>query len=109
MSDFSYSFTYESDRLAELQGLESCPRVTVSVSYTVYKTHAYDTPFGPSPTQPAVGFSCVTDLYCEGLPLTPSDLLRLRDADDDFATEVIRQVDEHELDLLEHARGEEEL
>jgi hypothetical protein len=97
---YEYTFVYDSDRIAELTNIESCAQVAVTVTYEADLGSAYDTPFGSSPKQLAVDNVKIVDLYAVACPL---NLMKVMGEDPDFARELLKQIDRHESELLDHA------
>jgi hypothetical protein len=93
---YEYTFTYDSERLAELLEREDCPRVRVTAQYIIYRN--------------ANGAECVgrqVILSAESPDLPSIDILGTRSEDDALAFELLKELESREAELIEHAYAKE--
>lgn len=87
-----YTFTYDSDRIAELYSCDECIRITVTVHYGIDSN---------SRGQGYPVNTRIVDLESMDRPDLP--LMNLKDSDIDFASELIGAVDRHEVEMFSQA------
>lgn len=91
----TFEFTYHSDYVAELKGLDLCPLIEVSIDCTVEKSN-YDTPLGPSPMR-----YNLADWKIESITTEPGECLMPHIKSMDFFIEISRKVERNHQKIVD--------